>query len=432
MAVVRGPLTLRAPAGRAPDPLFRSAYALVVSTGVTSALGLAYWVAAARAYPERALGEASAVISAMLMLSNFAQLNLFYGLVRFVPGAGRRAGVLIARSYAASAAAALVLGTAFALVAPHVSEALASLHGAVYAVGFVAAVVLWGVFALQDGVLTALRRATWVPIENALFGAVKLGLLLAFASLLPNGGIFASWSIPVLLAVVPVNVLIFRVLLSGRRTAAADGAEPPITGVVRFVAVDYAGALLLQTYTTALPLLIVALLGAEANAAFYVAYVIVAALDLVATNVATSMVAEASRDPSRLAEYARRVLLRSAALVAPAVAVLFVAAPLVAGIFGAAYADDSASVLRVLALGSLPRLVNTVYMNVMRVERHVGRVVGVQAATSVIAVSVTVALAPRMGVEGVAVAWTAAHTAVALARVPWLVRVLRPAAGARA
>lgn len=418
--------TLARPAAQR-DPLLRSAYALIASTAVTSALGLAYWIAAARAYPAHALGEASAVISAMLMLSNFAQLNLFYGLVRFVPAAGRRTGRLIGGAYAVSGAAAILLGVGFVFLAPQLSPALAAVHAPVYGAGFVLAVALWGVFALQDGVLTALRKAAWVPVENALFGVLKLALLLGLASTLPESGIFASWAIPVLVAVIPVNLLIFRRLLGAPTTGAPARPEPEVAGVVRFVAVDYVSALLLQTYTTALPLLIVALLGAEANAIFYVAYVIIAALDLVSTNVATSLLAEGARDEERLREYTRLALFRCAALVGAAVAVLLAAAPLIASVFGAHYADDSATVLRLLALGSLPRMVNIVRMSVMRVERRVGGVVRVQALTSVIALSVTVALAPGMGVAGVAVAWAAAHAVAAATGLPWLVSVLRPA-----
>jgi len=41
------------------EPLFRSAYALILSTLATGVLGIAHCVLAARSYPPRALGEAS-------------------------------------------------------------------------------------------------------------------------------------------------------------------------------------------------------------------------------------------------------------------------------------------------------------------------------------------------------------------------------------
>jgi O-antigen/teichoic acid export membrane protein len=408
------------------EPLFRSAYALILSTLASGVLGIAYWVLAARNYPPRELGEASAAISAMIMLSSFAQLNLFSGLTRFVPRAGSATGSLVGWAYLASAAAALVLATLFVILAPGLAPGLAFLHkGGIAAGAFVIAVALWGVFALQDGVLTALRQASWVPVENALFGVAKLGLLIAFAPVFVDGGIFASWTIPVLLAVMPVNLLIFRRLIPRHRAAHGDGRGFRPREISRFVAVDYVSSLLAQSYTGALPLIIVALLGAKANASFYVAYAFVAALDLVSANMATSLTVEGAHAEARLREYTRRLLKRSTLLLAPAVVLFLLAAPYLPRLLGENYAADTPAVLQLLVLGSLPRMLNIVYMSTERVERRVHRVVGVQAATSLVILCSTFVLAPSLGVQGVALAWACGHLAVAICLVPWLLRTVR-------
>ena len=408
------------------DPLLRSASALVLSTVIAGVLGIAYWIVAARNYPERTVGQESAALSAMLMLSNFAQGNLFHGLTRFVPAAGRRTARLVAWSYAGTCAAAVVLGTAFVLLAPLISPDLTFVRSSTLTgMAFVAAVTLWVVFALQDGVLTALRRPSWVPIENAIFGVVKLVLLLVFASVLVDGGIFASWNVPVLFAVIPVTILIFRRLIPAGAASAQATPELRAREVARFVAIDYASGLLLQTYTTALPLLIVAKLGPEANAQFYVAYVFIAALDLVSVNIGTSLMVEGAHDEARLAEYTRRVLRRGGPLIVAAVVGVLAAASLVPSVFGHQYATDAPQVLRLLVLGSLPRMLGILYMAVMRVERRVDRIVAVQGATSVLVIGLSFVLSPRLGVEGVAVAWTCAHLTVAVALLPWLRRQLR-------
>ena len=56
-----GPLTrLRA---HMRDPLSRSGYALVLGSAITSALGMGFWVLAARLYSAADVGTASAMIS---------------------------------------------------------------------------------------------------------------------------------------------------------------------------------------------------------------------------------------------------------------------------------------------------------------------------------------------------------------------------------
>src|SRR5207237_3552292 len=75
---------------------------------------------------------------------------------------------------------------------------------------FVVATMGWSLLALQDGVLTGLRQTVWVPIENTIFAVAKIVLLAAFALSLAEYGIFASWTIPAVLSIIPVNLLIFR------------------------------------------------------------------------------------------------------------------------------------------------------------------------------------------------------------------------------
>lgn len=413
--------------GRLPwitDPMFRSAYSLILSTATSSLVGVVYWIVAARAYSPRQLGEGSATISAILLLSGFAQLNLFYALARFLPQAGRSATRLLLRSYAANCVAAVVLGTAFVTIAPRLTHNLSYLErGPAYGTLFVAAVAGWGVFALQDAVLPALRRSAVVPVENALYGVAKLALLVLFAVVWARDGIAASWYLPVLLAIVPINVLVFGRYLPAMAVT-GTGVEIRFRDVRRFVAVDYLGSLFLQTYSNALPLLVVGVLGADANATFYVAEVIVGVLDLVSVNLATSLLVEGAAEEGRLAEYTDRMLRRGGAAMAAAVAVLVLVAPYVLAIYGGRYAEQSTTTLRLLALSALPRLLHIIYTSAMRVQRRVGQVVRIEALTSGLVLGLSLVLMPSLGVPGVALAWLGAHIVVAATLLPWLRAVL--------
>ena len=65
-------------------PLFRDGYALVANEGLTAALGLVYWLIAAREYAPSVVGTNTAAISAMMFIAGVAQLNLMSALLRFV------------------------------------------------------------------------------------------------------------------------------------------------------------------------------------------------------------------------------------------------------------------------------------------------------------------------------------------------------------
>ena len=94
-------------------PLFRNGYALVFSSAATSALGLAYWILAARYYSAEAVGLNAAALSAMMFLASLSQLNLMNALNRFVPTAGPTTARLVGSAYAISAGAAVITSLIF-------------------------------------------------------------------------------------------------------------------------------------------------------------------------------------------------------------------------------------------------------------------------------------------------------------------------------
>src|SRR5262245_51349215 len=77
--------------GQFRSPLIRNGYSLVASTGMTSVLGLVYWVLAARLYSVAEIGINAALISTMTAVGGIAQLNLASVLNRFLPSSGRTA-----------------------------------------------------------------------------------------------------------------------------------------------------------------------------------------------------------------------------------------------------------------------------------------------------------------------------------------------------
>ena len=52
--------------GHVRTPIYRNAYSLMLSNGLSSALGLVYWTIAAKAYPTEVMGASSAALSMML------------------------------------------------------------------------------------------------------------------------------------------------------------------------------------------------------------------------------------------------------------------------------------------------------------------------------------------------------------------------------
>lgn len=418
------------------SPLLRNGYALVLNVGLNSGLGVTFWVIAAREYSVGDVGRGAAMVSALITLSTLGQLNLTSGLLRFLPRAGARSMWLVGRSYAISGLGTVVLAAAFLMVAPHVSTQLDFLPSSPFMVAaFCAAGLVWSIFALEDATLTGLRRSVWVPVENGLYGVVKLALLVLLAEWSPGIGVFAAWVLAAAVLLPPVNLAIFRRWLPAHAAAAPPAGESlPRTGLIgRFLAFDYMGSVCYLASTSALPLLVVSQLGAEANGYFYVAWTMASCLDLVSTSLAQSLTVEASHSPDRLAEHLRSLLPRLGALLGLAVVVLGLGAPLLLRLYGGDYAAAGGTVVRLLTLAVLPRSVIIVSIAVARVQRRTGRVLAIQAAAAGAVLTLALLLAHPLGISGVGLAWLIAQSALAVVLLPRLVRqVRRPRASVRA
>ena len=405
------------------NPLYRTGYALVGNTIGTTVVGFIYWVIAAHLYNREALGRCSALVSALIVVSFLAQLDLQTTLARFLPQAGRSAGRFIAYSYGVSSVAAVAVGVAFVTVLPRLNSHWQFLRtSGPLGLIFVAAVVVWGIFALEDAALTGLHRAVVVPVENSIYGVVKLLLLLGMASILASTGIFIAWLVPLLVIVPAVNWLIFRRFVRGREPAAASTLRA--REVIHFAAIDYVGMLFSECYGYVLPLLVLSILGPAANGSFFIAWTIASGLELVAFNFGTSLLVEGVRAPNRLAELTRGVLARCALVTISGSVVLALGRHLILRVFGPTYADASV-LLVLLGMASIPYSVVIVAFALDRIERRVGRATVTQMALAVLTLGSSLLLIRKLGIDGIGLAWLGTSSIVAVARFPTIARAVR-------
>jgi O-antigen/teichoic acid export membrane protein len=396
-------------------PLHRDGYALAANSAFTAVTGLVYWVVAAHQYGPRDVGVNAALISSMMFLSGIAGLNLANVVVRFLPDAGRRTARLTVTAYAAAASTALAVGLVFVLGVGAWAPALDFLRDDLLLGGwFLVSTLGWCLFAIQDSVLTALGRAVWVPLENAVFALLKLGLLVVLAALMPVYGIFVSWTAAMLVSVVGVNAVIFMWLMPRRRPDAAEGLTTLRTPAFRrYFAADYMCSVAWMSGTNLMPLVVTAVAGPAANAGYALAWAVSLPLYAFAASIGMSLVLHGSREGASLPELERKAALQGARVLLPSVLVAVVLAPEILTLFGSGYSAAATTVLRLLALSALPYFVLTLAISVARIERRLRPAVVAWATQAVLALGLAAPLVSALGVTGAGVAWFASQCTVA-------------------
>ena len=419
---------------QAADPLLRSAYSLMLNTAVTAFLGVAFWVVAARLYETETVGRDAALIAAMMELSTICQLNLANAVTRFLPSLERGTARALLGAYGVSGAVALVVGVAVVGGAPMISDEFGFLRESLlFAVLYVLAQILWTWFALQDAALTAMRRAPWVPVENGLFSVLRLATLPLLLTLGAAHGVFLASVLPIVLLLVPVNLFLFRTAipehLRKHRPAGSALRRLGRRRLVGFMAQDYAATVLAQASTTALPLIIVALLGGSANAYFYIPYTMVVAFNMLFFSVSMSLVVEGALAEHRIRALASTMVRRFGLLAVTGTIVMVAAAPLILLPLGGDYVRESAPVLRILACGCLFRAATVLYITIARLQGKGSRILAVESVQMALLLCGAAALVTPLGIEGVAVSWLGATAIAGLSCLPFLMRFFRSPPG---
>jgi O-antigen/teichoic acid export membrane protein len=217
----------------------------------------------------------------------------------------------------------------------------------------------------------------------------------------------------VALIIVPVNWLIFKRLIPKHIASAEAPAAPiKIREMAKYVAANYAAALLSSVSMAVLPIMVTTIAGATANAHFYVAWIIATSLQVVAANMSTSLTVEASLAGGEMEAHRRRALISSARILLPLVTLVVLGAPLILKVVGSSY-DEGTVLLQLLALAAIPNLFNMLHVGIARVQNRVWSIIGVYGANAIIALGLSFLFLPRFGITGIGMAWLISQTLIA-------------------
>jgi len=407
-------------------PLYTSSLALTATSLVNAASGFVFWVAAARLFRPEAVGAGAALISAAGFLLWVSSLGLEAGIIKYLPQAPDSSALANAYLTVSSLAGGVAAG-AFLATLPLWSPALAFIRqGPLAALVFLGVVVAGANCALVDYTFVALRRSQLTFARTLTQALLKLLLLIALASLPSKAlGIFASWGIATVISLVVALRLFLPRALPGYRPRLSSGRR--ISGAMaRFSLANYLCSGLFNVAPLSLiPLIVVNVLGARANAYSYVGWGAAAPLLAIPGAVATSLFAEGSHQDQPLASNVARSFKAASVLLLPAVAVMLVAGDRLLLLFGRDYSQETTGVLRVVAASALPVAVTAIYLGIARVQHRLKPLVLVPAAVAVGTLALSYALARPLGILGPAVAWLAIHGAVALAVLPGILKMPR-------
>jgi len=396
------------------DALYRTSGLLVANLIVLSGLGFVFWTAAARLFAAADVGVLSGWVAACTLLATVGGLGLGNTLIRKLSSHEEQRRLIIT-SAALLATLGALLSLAALLALPLVAPSKLGLDTAGGARGIVLVlVVVTALGGLVDAALIAAQAARQLLAKNLAGGLVRVGLLVP---LMDGGvvGLLLAYTGGALVAA----LLGWRALLAvyprqpGWHRPAPSLARPHL----RFSLANYLGGVVGILPATAVPLIVLAVLGPTPAAYFGVAFLMVGFLNFLPSAIAQAYFAHASRPDVDEVHELRKAVATSYGVMVPACAAFIVVAPLVLRIFGPGYAAAATTPLRILTLAGLATALTYLIDSTLNVQ-HRPLAYGVMNAVNAALVVGGVALVVRDGLTAVALAWLVAQAVSALIGVP--------------
>jgi O-antigen/teichoic acid export membrane protein len=385
-----------------PGLLVQNAIALMLSSGGSAVIGVAFWAVATHLYSAIAVGRATAELAAVLLLASLAQLSFGSIFERFLPVAGELTRRFVERAYVMCVIFAFVLSIAYLLLGFGHAFLPSTL---VWRALFVVAVVLWTIFALQDSVLIGLRASKWVAVENIGFAVVKLALLPVCVIVSSLQGIFVASIAPIILTIVGVSWYLFTKRIPSHAALGGNTESLPSTrDLIVLAGAQYATLLSFAFLPSLITLIVIQRLGAVANAHYFLPSMISGGLVLLCYSIVRSFLVEATTEPHALRRHTNSAIRALALVVVPSVILGCIFAPEYLRIFGASYATRGTTLMRMLLISLPGSALSIFYSTFAWLDKRVWWMTARTLASSLLQIVVILVLINHHGIDAIGIA----------------------------
>lgn len=354
-------------------PFYNNVYSLLALQVSGAFLGLFFWLIAARILSPGQVGIGTALVSSTMLVLNFADLGLDDGLAYHLPLCEDKQS-LVNAYFSLSVITSLLFALAIFLLQPSLFPALSALQNSLFLIFsfFIGALVLH-LSAMQDALFVAQRVSKYAFLKGLLINFLRIPVLFALLAL-------GEWSLLTSLILVTLIGLVLygRIyvkkvdLIHHYRINLLPKVWLPI---MRFSFGNYLTGMMVSLPGTIIPLLILNLLGANANGYFYIAWILASMLDMVGRSFGVSLFVEGRAIPESLNHNIIRSILYSSLILLPVVLILVLYAAPMLSLFGSEYRVESAVLVRILAIGGIPMTLYGIAVGVLKAHGRIQAII---------------------------------------------------------
>jgi len=385
--------------------LFLNSLFLILNTLAGSAFGFLFWGLAVRLCAPAQIGLGAAYITAVTLLSNLGDIGLGIALVRFASSMKDEKVTFINSGLVAVAGITLLLTVGFVAIAPMWSSEFGTLTRSGFHIGlFTSVSLLFSVVQFLDRLYIAFQVTHFMLARNVLANLFRIGLMIALSRSLGAIGLLLAIGGGALVTL-GLSAMVFAPQVVPGYWPRLDFAWSLFRDKIRYSLGNHFSQLVWSAPPLIYPLIILSLLGAEANACFYISWMISNLLFVVPTAVATSAFARYAKcadTGEKTLGWTMRLTLIG---LVPIVLGLASSSSLLLSVFGGEYVTGGQSLLKLLLISAFPYTINTFVVTDYRIRQHVRGVVVVSGSIALLSLTLIILFGVTCALPGVGIGW---------------------------
>jgi len=394
--------------------LFKNAYFMIIGTAATSILGFIFWIVATRYFAAEIVGLGSAIISSLGLLAIFSELGLGIGLIRFLPGAGRKSNDMLNTCLTICGISSITISIIFLAGIEYWSPALQLVRSD--PIFFLCFIIFSVIFTLQPLLLNVFlaKRDTIYLLYTNLINCLFRLVFVIIASIIFNSSFGFFFAIG-LAGTLSLSIAIFWFVPKVQK---GYHPRPMIERDVmheswHYSISNYISRCLLQLTPVILPLMVVNILSAEMNAYFVIAWAVTSLLFVIPSSISNSLFAEGSNDEKSLQFNCVKSLKLMLLLLLPLTIILFIIADNFLLLFGQNYSDNGANLLRILVISAIPYGVNYFYISIARIDKNINILLKIAFSATCLSLGLSYYLMLKMSLMGIGIGYLVGQSIVA-------------------
>lgn len=388
------------------DSLYKNSYYILFTSIISSLLGFAFWIVAARAYSVSDIGFAVAIISSVGLITSISKFGLDVSIIRYLDREQNKTA-LINTCLTVTGITTLLISILFLLGIDVWASKLAFIRSSeLYTLSFIVFTCLFGMFLIQSNVFIALRNAKYSFLHNIIIGGSRIPLVIVLAPFFASFGLFGAWGFSLFIGML-ISLFFFS------RMVVSDYFPYPVIHTQRILEIaNYSASNYIVNFfsgapTYVIPLLVLQYLSPDESAYFYLTYSLAIILFMIPGAFSVSLFAEGSHSEESIISNLKKALLHTYLILTPCILITMLFGDNILLIFGKSYSANGHFLLIIFAISSLFIALNSFYYMYLRLRMQMRIVIVITIATSLLIIGLTQLTLTTlgMGLPGVGIAF---------------------------